>query len=367
MYDKIQVRQALTLENYYDLLTEFQAEPIYTNFGIIARTVCHNNPVENTGSYKLYYYSNSSLFHCFSGCEEPSFDIFQLVIKVADLQHGLSYDLNDAVRYVAQFCGIQSSYYNPEEKESADWEYIKELGRIQEIETTDYHAQLKEYDSKILERFNYTAAITPWLREGIGQNVLTSARIGYFPGDAQITIPHYDCANRLVGVRGRALCAQDAELYGKYRPIRIGRTFLTHPLGFNLYNLNHSQKAIAVMRKALLFESEKSALLYRTYFGDENDISVACCGSNLSPYQVQLLIDAGANEIIIALDRQFQELNDDEFRHLTRNLIKMNDKYKNSIRLSFIFDKNKITSYKASPIDEGPDKFLQLYKERIYL
>lgn len=48
---------------------------------------------------------------------------------------------------------------------------------------------------------------------------------------------------------------------------------------------------------------EKSCLKYQTYFGFENDISVACCGSNLSSYQVSLLLDAGAQEIIIAFDR----------------------------------------------------------------
>jgi hypothetical protein len=37
------------------------------------------------------------------------------------------------------------------------------------------------------------------------------------------------------------------------------------------------------------------------------------------------------------------------------------------VLISFIFDKNMITSYKASPIDEGPEKFIQLYKERIVL
>jgi hypothetical protein len=35
--------------------------------------------------------------------------------------------------------------------------------------------------------------------------------------------------------------------------------------------------------------------------------------------------------------------------------------------MSFIFDKNMITNYKASPIDEGDKKFLQLFKERIVL
>ena len=41
--------------------------------------------------------------------------------------------------------------------------------------------------------------------------------------------------------------------------------------------------------------------------------------------------------------------------------------YKNYATISFIFDKNKITGYKSSPIDEGPEKFLQLFKERVLL
>ncbi|MGN1342929.1 MAG: hypothetical protein ACI4VL_07065 [Bacilli bacterium] len=40
------------------------------------------------------------------------------------------------------------------------------------------------------------------------------------------------------------------------------------------------------MKKAIVFEGEKSTLLYRSYFGIENDITVACCGSSLSSYQM---------------------------------------------------------------------------------
>lgn len=112
---------------------------------------------------------------------------------------------------------------------------------------------------------------------------------------------------------------------------------------------------------------EKSVLLYGSYFGPENNISVACCGSNLSVYQIQLLLDAGAEEIIIAFDRQFQELGDKEFKHLTANLTKIHNKYKNFATISFIFDKGMLTGYKSSPIDHGPNIFLQLFKERIYL
>ena len=121
------------------------------------------------------------------------------------------------------------------------------------------------------------------------------------------------------------------------------------------------------MGKAIVFESEKSCILYASHFGTYNDISVACCGSNFSAYQMNLLLKAGAKEIVIAFDRQFQKIGDEEYNRLTNKLKSIHLKYKNFATISFIFDRKMITSYKASPIDEGPDKFLQLFKERVFL
>ena len=112
---------------------------------------------------------------------------------------------------------------------------------------------------------------------------------------------------------------------------------------------------------------EKSVLKYKTYFGLNNDISVACCGSNLSSHQVQLLLDCGAEEIIIAFDRQFKTLGDDEFKHLKMNLLKARNKFKNYAIISFMFDKKELLGYKSSPIDHGADTFLKLFKERIII
>ena len=140
-----------------------------------------------------------------------------------------------------------------------------------------------------------------------------------------------------------------------------------HPLSFNLYNLNKSKDNIAKIKKAFLFESEKSTLLYASYFGKENDISVACCGSAFIGYQYKLLVEAGAEEICVSLDKQFQEVNDDEYKKLTKNLLNMQKKYGSKTQLSFLFDNNNLIGYKDSPIDRGPDIFLQLFKERIIL
>ena len=364
VFDKNEIKEVLTLENVYDLLVDLGADPEYTSFGILSSTICHNYPGE--GSRKLYYYQNSGLFQCYTGCD--SFDIFELVIKTQEIQNHEEYDLNDAIIWVARRFGISGSNVEDDEnKKLEDWKIIANYEKVQSIELKTSNLTLKEYNPIILTRFNYNLKLTPWLDEDITQEVLNKAMIGYYLGGDQITIPHFDVNGRFVGLRGRAMCEEEAERYGKYRPLKINNVLYNHPLGMNLYNLNKSKNNIATIKKAIVFESEKSSLKYQSYFGIENDISVACCGSSLSNTQIQLLLDYNVEEIVIAFDRQFKEINDDEFIHLKKKLLKLREKFKNYVNISFIFDKDMITGYKSSPIDEGPEKFLQLFKERIVL
>ena len=366
VFDKSEIRSSLTVDNIYDLLNEWGGDPEYTDFGILSTTICHNIPGE--GSKKLYFYENSNLFRCYTGCD-ASFDIFDLTIKVFDVQHNRKMDLNEAVRYIAAKHGYGGRLEdNPENSGLQDWAILSNYDRIQSVELGEKKIiTLKEYDNIILSRFNYNVKISPWLKEGITQEAIEQAQIGFYPGGDQITIPHFDINGRFIGLRGRTLCEQEGELYGKYRPLKVNGQMYNHPLGMNLYNLNHSQNNIKIFKKAIVYEGEKSTLLYKSYFGLDNDISVACCGSNLSAHQIQLLEECGAEEIIIAFDRQFQEIGDKEFQHLKTNLLKLYNKYKNSVKITFIFDKNMITGYKDSPIDCGKDTFLQLFRERIVL
>jgi hypothetical protein len=367
VYDKNEIRGKLEIDDIFNLLQEWGGDPEYTSFGILSATICHNAPGE--GSKKLYYYSNSTLFHCYTGCEDPSFDIFELTIKIFEIQYNRKIDLNDAVRYIAAKHGYGGRLEDsPEKDEMLDWAILSNYDRIQNIDLGEKKViTLKEYDDIILSRFNYDLKIAPWLNEGISQEVIEKAQIGFYPGGDQITIPHFDCRGRLVGVRGRTLSQQEGELYGKYRPLKVNRILYNHPLGMNLYGLNWSKNAIPIIKKAIIFESEKSVLKYASHFGWDNNISVACCGSSVSAYQIQLLVEAGAEEIIIAFDRQFQQLGDDEFKKLKANLLKLHSKYKNFVKITFIFDSKMITGYKDSPIDLGSEKFLKLFKERIVL
>ena len=206
--------------------------------------------------------------------------------------------------------------------------------------------------------------IMPWIREGMTQGDMESRGICFNPKTYGIIIPHYDINGNLIGIRERTLIKEN-EKYGKYRPSIIGGKMYNHPLGFNLYNLNNSKEAIKLLKKAIVFEGEKSPLLYASYFGKENDISVACCGSSLINYQVQLLLDLGVEEIVVAFDKQFQEIGDKEWEKLTKNLYNIHDKYGRFVQISYMFDKEDRLGYKMAPIDAGPDIFMGLYKERV--
>lgn len=366
-FDKAEIKEQITLDQVVELLVDWGGEPEYRSFGCVARTICHHHPNDNS-SHKLYYYAESQLFYCYTGgCAEPSFDIFELAIKVAKLQEGKELDLNDAVRALAYRFGYLDFVEDQQEERLEDWKVFNRYDRINNIKIKDYDITLKEYDKSILGRFNYSVRIGPWLKEGISQEAMNKAQIGFYPGGDQITIPHFDKDNRLIGIRGRSLSIDDAEKYGKYRPLKVNQQWYSHPLGMNLYNLNKSKENIKRFEKAIVFEGEKSNLLYESHYGYSNDITVACCGSNLSAYQVHLLVEAGAKEICIAFDHQWEVFGNDEYQKRIRLYEKIHQRFKNFAQFSFICDKKGLTPYKASPIDCGPEVFLKLFKERVVL
>ena len=361
-FDKDKLKESLDLENIFDLISSFGGEPEYTSKGLISQTICHNPPGE--GSRKLYYFTNTKLFKCWTGCGDDAFDIFTLTAKVMKIQKGLDWELYDAMEYVANYFGIAGEDKPQETNVLADWDILNRYEQNKSVIINNGIPELQEYDRSILDKFSYPR-ILRWEKEGISKEVSRRNLIGYYPGGEQITIPHFDENSRLIGIRGRTLGEEDAERYGKYRPLYVNGTLYTHPLSMNLYNLNNSKENIKKARAAVIYESEKSCLISSSCYGINNDISVACCGSNISNYQMNALLRLGVQEVIIAFDRQFQNIGDEEFQRLKRKLIGINKKYGNEVRITAIFDKNMINPYKAGPIDQGVEIFEKLLKERI--
>ena len=76
-------------------------------------------------------------------------------------------------------------------------------------------------------------------------------------------------------------------------------------------------------------------------------------------------MNLGVEEIIIAFDKQFKELGDEEWKKWTKKLTDIKNKYSKKTNISFMFDKWEMLGYKDSPIDCGKETFLELFKRRI--
>ncbi len=300
------IKNNLTIEQVKDLLYMVGGNPILKNDIIISQTICHGG-----NSHKLYYYNNTKLFKCYTECPEESFDIYELIIKIKKINNE-EINLYQAINYIISFFNliISTNNFLQNDKELSEWAILNKYEANNFIEKQEKIVEYKFFNDKILKNLP-KPKIPMWLDEGISQAAMDNAEISFDPVNWGIVIPHRDPAGNLIGIRERTLIKEE-EANGKYKPAILNYQMYNHALGFNLYNLNNSKDNIRIIKKAIIFEGEKSCLKYASYFGIDNDISVAVCGSSLTTYQVQLLKDLDVNEIIIAFDKQFREIGDDE-------------------------------------------------------
>ena len=133
-YNKDKIKQELDINQIFDLIDEVGGEPIHHNTYLTCRTICHNG-----NSHKLYYYDNTKLFKCYTDCEEDSFDIFELVLKVKNISQEkkirydkdgqevlVNWNLYDAVQFVAVFFGFEGEKENFSQKriKLRDWDFF---------------------------------------------------------------------------------------------------------------------------------------------------------------------------------------------------------------------------------------------------
>ena len=145
-YNKDEIKNGLDESQVTELLAEFGGEPEPRGNVIVSKTICHCGQ-----SHKLYYYSNSCLFHCFTDCSE-SFDIFELTRKVMSRTHpkpreDSDWNLPEAIDYVARKFGFAPNVKVDESEISIgkDLTIIQNYDRIKNIEIDTQEVELKEY------------------------------------------------------------------------------------------------------------------------------------------------------------------------------------------------------------------------------
>ena len=350
MIDLKKLKEQLTPEDIIELVTYLGADRYNQRKGcIMFPTICHNIDSEEA-SLKLYYYENSQLFKCYTGCPEESFDIYALFEKRFKLLKKNDDYYKDIVLIIAKNKKIteldNQSFNNKYESDFSQYNSPNIVLNIPAI------------SKRVLKVFNFYPTVE-WLNDGISEEAMKEYNILYSIDRNSIIIPHFNENNELIGIRGRNLNDDDIK-YGKYTPVQIEGVIYSHPLTYNLYGLNNVKENIERYRMAIIAESEKACMQYYTMFGKDKNICCAVCGSVLQYYQVELLLRHNVDKILIAFDKEGETWKEQqEYYNKLKNFCM---KYRNKVEMGFIYDSQNLLNLKDSPFDKGKDIFLKLYK-----
>ena len=351
--------ESITIEDVKTFLESLGVDQIayYPEKGyLICPTICHN-PLDEAESMKLYWYQNNKIFRCYTECNEAMsiFTLYQKFMRVNYDQEIDFYEAEDYVKKCLKHIVLAT----------------REVYSSLHLDSTTYKFDarvpvLDEYSPTVMDCFIQYYHPT-WLKDGITKEAMNKFNIKFSLGQNKIVIPHYDIQGRLVGIRGRTIDPEEAEAFGKYRPIQVGNLLYAHPLQFNLYGIYEHQEGIKARKSAIIAEGEKSVLLDDGYYGGLSN-TVACCGLSFNKYHINLLTNyLGANEIVIAFDKEFDNWCSDKAKAYRARIEKECRKYSSIVKFSLIWDYDNLLDEKDSPFDKGKEVFEELYRNRIKL
>lgn len=334
-----------------DIMTQLGADR-YTRSGnsIIFPTICHNHDASEA-SMKLYYYSKTKTFHCYTDCG-CTFNIIEMFKKRYELLN-IQYDFyKDIVLKIGGRASRRQkeTFYVPYET-------------LYEKHNHDVEVNMPILNKGLLNAYTFHPT-AEWLADGISEEAMKIYNIRYSILENKIIIPHYDMNGNLIGIRGRALNDEDI-VYGKYMPVKIEGKLYNHPLGYNLYGLNFVRENIRRYKTAIVAEAEKSCLQYSTMFGQDRNIVVASCGSSFHKYQLDLLLECGAERVLLAFDKEGETWAEQE--KYFNKLKSICEKYRNYCSMGFIYDTSGLLGLKQSPFDKGPDVAAKLISKGVWL
>ena len=344
--------QTLNDRDVYSLLEHLGGNHKETNRGLDAQTICHNH--DGSGKHNLRYFSESHSFTCFSNCGTMS--IYDLVGKVLEL------DFYNSFKYVLSFFNQSIYDMSYKQKSYEDDIDLSFFNREFKVESN----KLKELSPKVLNPY-YDMYYQGWIDEGISIKTMQKYNIKTSIIDEQIIIPHYDEDNRLVGVRCRNLNKRLVDDGKKYMPVFQGGDMLNHSTGSVLYGLNFNKEMINKRRKIILFESEKAVMQLDSYMPDMS-IGVCLSGSSLTNKQIEIIKDLNVDEVIVAIDKDWERLGDETEKYYAKKIEEtILKKLSNMFHVSVLWDLENDLETKMSPTDKGPIVFKKLLNNRIIL
>lgn len=356
-YEKI-INQ-LTTSDIIQLVSKFgipETSIQYQNNQLIMPTGCHNEII-GTAKHKLYYYENSKKFYCYTCC--GSMDPFDFVIQ-AYRTRGIKYAKTNAAIIIEKII----------QERLRDGFAVINPPSIKPIEIEeDWHKSLTEYNPTVMDCFSRNKKyLKIWEKEGISFDTMDKFGIKFDMVRNRMVIPIYSDKGIFVGAKVRNFNQEEIENGRKYMPLIHNNEIYSYDRGKILYGLNYNKKAIKNAKRAIIFEAEKSTLLFDSLYVGNRAVSIG--GSNVSVYQIELLKQYGVQIIVLALDNDYSLLPDkngiyDKYFGLYKMLKEANKLEAKGFQVEIVYDwEQEYLENKDAPIDKGREVWNKLYRAR---
>ena len=356
-YEKILNR--LTTSDIIQLVSQFgipETSIRYYNNQLIMPTGCHNEII-GQAKHKLYYYESTKKFYCYTCC--GSMNPFDFIVQ-AYRTRGIKYSLSNAAIMLEKIIQerLKDGFAIVEHKQPV----------IQEIED-DWHKTLTEYNIAVMDCFSRNKKyLKIWEKEGISFDTMDKFGIKFDMIRNRMVIPIYDDKGVFVGAKVRNFNQEDIENGRKYMPLIHNNEIYSYDRGKVLYGLNFNKKAIKAAKRAIIFEAEKSCLLYDSLYVGNKAVSIG--GSNVSVYQVELLKKMGVETVVLALDNDYSLLPKEDGKYdkyfgLYKMLKEANKLSAKGFAVEIVYDwEQEFLENKDAPIDKGREVWNKLYRNR---
>lgn len=356
-YDKI--LDMLTTSDIIQLVSKFgvpETSIRYYNNQLIMPTGCHNEII-GQAKHKLYYYESTKKFYCYTCC--GSMNPFEFIVQ-AYRTRGIKYSLSNSAIVLERIIQerLKDGFAIVEHKAPV----------VQEIED-DWHKSLTEYNIAVMDCFSRNKKyLKIWEKEGISFDTMDKFGIKFDMVRNRMVIPIYDDKGTFVGAKVRNFNQDEIENGRKYMPLIHNNELYSYDRGKVLYGLNFNKRAIKAAKRAIIFEAEKSCLLYDSLYVGNKAVSVG--GSNVSPYQVELLKKLGVETIVLALDNDYSLLPKEDGKYdkyfgLYKMLKEANKLSVKGFVVEIVYDwEQELLENKDAPIDKGREVWNKLYRSR---
>lgn len=356
-YNKI--LDMITTSDIVQLVSKFgipETSIRYYNNQLIMPTGCHNEII-GTAKHKLYYYEDSKKFHCYTCC--GSMNPFEFVVQ-AYRTRGIKYSLSNAAIIIERII---------QERLRDGFAIVTPPSNVKKEIEEDWHKSLTEYNPSIMNCFSRNKKyLKVWEKEGISFDAMDKFGIKFDMIRNRMVIPIYDDKGVFVGAKVRNFNQEDIENGRKYMPLIHNNEIYTYDKGKILYGLNFNKKNIKNAKRAIIFESEKSTILYESLYVGNKAVSIG--GSNVSIYQTELLKQYKVETVVLALDNDYSLLPNengeyDKYFGLYKMLKEANKLDAKGFNVEIVYDwEQSFLENKDAPIDKGREIWNKLYRSR---